>query len=157
MGAVAGGAGLIGGTGAFTTVEAERTVDVTTSGDSSANLQLDGDSEVTGTEDEAGVDVLTINNDDINERARTVFGDAITVTNNGTNDVGFYVEDSVSPMEFEVDGSSIVGSGDSEDLNSGTSLDIDVIIDLTGSEDGTDLDAVDEVSFIADTASHSGA
>lgn len=160
MGALAGGAGIIGGTGAFTTVEADRTVSVSTSGDSTANLQLEGDSPVTATESEADVDILTINNEDINERAKTVFGAAITATNNGTNDVGFYVDDAttVAPLEFEVGGSSIVGSGNAVDLNSGTSTDVDVIINLRpDTTDGTDLDSIDEVTFVADTSAHSTA
>lgn len=158
MGALAGGAGIIGGTGAFTTVEADRTVDVSTSGDSTANLELVGDSSVTETEDEGGVSLLTISNRDINERARTVFAYAITVTNNGSNDVGFYVESGIDPIDFEVGGSSIVGEENAIDLNQGSVDDIDVIINLRpDGTDGTDLDAIDQVTFVADTSAHSTA
>lgn len=157
LGALVGGAGILGGTGAFTSVQAERTVSVSTAGDASANLGLTGDEEITGTEDVDGVDVLTVSADDLNERAKTVFEDAITATNNGTEDLEFYVEVEVqnqgdpAPIEFEVDGSSIEGSGNSVSLTTGTPVTVDVVVDLLpDGVTGSDLDNVTGVTFFAE-------
>ena len=150
---LAGGAGLIGATGAFTSVEADRTVSVSTAGDASALLQLEGNSSITDTEDDGGVDLLVISNDDINERARTRFDNAITVTNGGTQNVGFYVDGDPSPIGFEVSGhGTIVGESNAIDVDIGSAVDVDIIIDLRPSGvSGSDLEDVNGVTFVADT------
>jgi len=130
-----GGAAL--GTGAFTTVTAERTVSVETAGDASAFLGLTpatrngtpGNPYVTETN---GTVEITLENPDgdsganatgVNQNAETVFRNLVTVTNNGTQDV------SELWLEFVTEGSddsnlnlsntfhftaSSVGSGTSE-------------------------------------------
>ncbi|MGQ4554362.1 hypothetical protein [Halobellus sp. GM3] len=94
-GLVAGGGALIG-TGAFTTVEAQRTVSVSTAGDANAFLALTparGDSAYV---DDSG-DTIQINLDGtdsnngaasgLNQNARTRFENLVQVANNGTQDV----------------------------------------------------------------------
>lgn len=92
----AGGAAL--GTGAFTTVTAERTVSVETAGDGSAFLALaparnndnfvsapsDGTIEINldGTDSETGQ-----SNGGLNQNAETVFRNLVTITNNGTQEI----------------------------------------------------------------------
>ena len=105
LGTVAAGAGVIGGTGAFTSVDAERSVSVQTTGDASAALTLEqapGDIDNnTPTANAAeyvtttGDDLITIDiggdsnsqADGINKNARTRLENLITITNNGTQTV----------------------------------------------------------------------
>jgi len=87
LGALVGGGGALVSTGAFSTVSAERTVDVTTVGDGSALLELTSASEYLA--DQSG-DTLTINLDGgddssgFNENAITTISDIVTITNNAT-------------------------------------------------------------------------
>ena len=91
----AGGAAL--GTGAFTTVTAERTVSVETAGDGSAFLALaparDDDNFVTAPSDGTieinldGTDSQTGSNGGLNQNAETVFRNLVTITNNGTQEI----------------------------------------------------------------------
>jgi hypothetical protein len=106
LGTVAAGAGVVGGSGAFTSVTAERTVSVQTAGDASAALALVP--AVTGTPVSSASNTpnaayvsgggsngtTTINLDGsnsgtsgINKNANTVFEDLVTVVNNGTQEV----------------------------------------------------------------------
>ena len=130
-----GGAAL--GTGAFTTVTAERTVNVETAGDASAFLGLapatrNGSPENPYVTETDGTVEITLENPDgnndanatgVNQNAETVFRNLVTVTNNGTQDV------SELWLEFVTEGSddsnlnlsdtfhftaSSVGSGTSE-------------------------------------------
>ena len=103
MGTVAAGAGVIGGTGAFTSVQADRTVSVQTTADSSAALQLiPAESDGSTTPNAAdyvdngddGDDTITINLNStdegasgLNQNARTVLENLVSVLNNGTQAV----------------------------------------------------------------------
>lgn len=164
IGTVAVGSGVALGSGAFTSVEANRTVNLGTSNDASALLTLkagSGATSIVGTESDQGVDMLQLNQQDLNEDAITRFENAIEVVNNGTEDVGLYVDESTSgvpdPLEFESGGSSITGSGNAAsaaDLNSLTSVEVDIVIDLTGATQDTDLPQ-NEVTFVAEVGAHS--
>ena len=94
-GLVAGGGALIG-TGAFDTVEAERTVSVETAGDADAFLGLVPARDALGldgedlAEETDGVLEIAIGDDTdegLNQNARTVFNHLVLVQNNGTQDV----------------------------------------------------------------------
>ena len=94
-GLVAGGGALIG-TGAFDTVEAERTVNVETAGDADAFLGIaaheDYDEEIITDEDDVfvldiGGATTTEGGEGVNQRARTVFSDLVVLTNQGTQNV----------------------------------------------------------------------
>ena len=106
LGTVAAGAGVVGGTGAFTSVTAERTVSVQTAGDASAALALVPavkSTPVSSADNTPNADYVsgggssgttTINLDGsntgtspINKNANTVFEDLVTVVNNGTQEV----------------------------------------------------------------------
>jgi hypothetical protein len=88
---VAGGGALIG-TGAFTTVEAERTVAVETAGDANAFLGItpgdEGDQYVTQN-DTIEIDISGTNagGQGVNQDAVTAIDQLLEITNNGTNDV----------------------------------------------------------------------
>lgn len=99
LGGVVAGGGALLGTGAFTTVEAERTVSVETAGDADAFLALsaardDFDEENFVTEGDDGTIQINLDEnspgggDGINRNARSRFENLVEVTNNGTQNVG---------------------------------------------------------------------
>ena len=165
------GAGVIGASGAFTSVEADRTMDIQTTGDSSALLGLEGgDSSIATTEDSNSdaadtVDVLTIRNSTINEDAITKFDDVFTATNNGNENIGkFYIEADSNigldaggsgPIDFKVDGESII-SGDDGNTNyaslgsQGGSVVVNLTIDTTGGTDQGDLPSSGTITIVAE-------
>jgi hypothetical protein len=91
---VAGG-GAILGTGAFTTVTAERTVNVQTAGDSSAFLGITpgrgGNPYVTQSDQTVEINLdgtgSNSNASGLNDNAETVFRELVTITNNGSQPV----------------------------------------------------------------------
>ena len=166
IGTAAVGSGVALGSGAFTSVEATRNINLSAQGDSAALLQFVGDNpDITDTEsdDDDSVDMLEIEQTALNADAVTRFNDAITVTNTGSDDVGFYVDDSngITGIDLIVTGTSspeqsIIGSTNAQDISasSGT-LSLDVKIDLTDGNGISDLPT--SITFVADTEAHSGA
>ena len=75
LGTVAAGGGAALGTGAFSQVEAGRTVSIATSGDDTAQVQLDLDSAL-----DAGGDTIEFSESDINADAVTTYDNGLTVT-----------------------------------------------------------------------------
>lgn len=160
LGALAGGAGIIGGTGAFDTVEADRQFDVDVGGDQGALLALsDNESPIV---DEVG-DLLEITLEDhhLNDNATTIFEAAFNIHNQGTNEVDL-------DLEFtDSDGNSVgvgitgedddavtfdIGGSDFTDttLNSGEDQDVSVHFNTRG--DGDDLiDSIEGVTIIANS------
>lgn len=119
MTVVAGGAAL--GSGAFSQVEADRTVSVNTAGDGSALLQFVVDDSYNGISDSAD-DTVALNFEDINQDAVTTFEGALTVTNNGSDEVQLSASNVPNAITF--DGLPATLSAD------GGSISIDVEIDL---------------------------
>lgn len=116
LGGVVAGGGALLGTGAFTTVEAERTVSVETAGDADAFLALtpargDGafvdDSGDTVEINLDGTDSENDNADGLNQNAVTRFENLVDVQNNGTQDVG--------TLELEIEVTGINDDGAHED------------------------------------------
>ncbi len=137
LGGLAGGAGLIGGTGAFDTVQADRDFDVELDDDASALLALlqideeyvqvsDDDNEMLeidiGTEDDAG----------LNDEALTTFTDLFAVGNNGTEDVYVWFEtgEAEGVTFIDGDGDSITGDTNAQEIEVG---------DHSEDPDGADL------------------
>ncbi|OLZ39552.1 hypothetical protein A6E15_00490 [Natrinema saccharevitans] len=93
LGTIVAGGGAALGTGAFSSVEAERTVTVETAGDANAFLALTPASGASEYVDDSGDTIeidITGNSegaDGINQNALTSFDELVTVTNQGTNDV----------------------------------------------------------------------
>jgi hypothetical protein len=105
MGTVAAGAGVIGGTGAFTSVEADRTVSVQTAGDGDAALVLEQASvggsvtsnaseyvDPTGDTVQINLDGTQDNNSGanaagLNQNAKTRFDNLVGVANQGTQPI----------------------------------------------------------------------
>jgi hypothetical protein len=161
IGTVAVGSGVALGSGAFTQVEANRTVNLNVSDDDSgALLELTplANSEIVGDENSGtGANVLRLEQTNLNDNATTTVAGGITVTNNGGQDVGFYIQDDGAwigdgnELDFEDDssGDSVVGTTNSVTLSAnGGSVTLDVVIDLTGSKDVSNVGG--DVTFIAD-------
>ena len=101
---LAAGGGVISGTGAFTSVTAERSVEVTTTGDASANLGMAPLATPNGNEyaDDSG-GTLSITIPDVNLSAVTHIDDVFRVTNNGGQSVVVYFEEQGGAKTAAVD------------------------------------------------------
>jgi hypothetical protein len=158
LGTVAAGAGVVGGSGAFTSVEANRSVSVTTAGDTGAALAIspadDGDgnatsnaSEYTNANDADSFDgdtfEITIGDGDdagLNIDAVTTIENLFELTNNSPNSVA---------VDFQIDGDSIPGEfnsinilvgSDSYELSTGDSWAPDASNDGTNDSDEVTID-----------------
>jgi|GEM_PF-1312710 len=107
------GSGAIFGTGAFTSVEAERTITVQTAGDNSAALTLDtiGNSP-NSTGDNGYVTLsnngtLSIDIPNVNLEAVTHINRLFKVTNSGTQEVVFYIQEVINQNEGNDSGNAI--------------------------------------------------
>ncbi|QHS17285.1 hypothetical protein GWK26_09080 [haloarchaeon 3A1-DGR] len=162
---------VVTATGAFTTVEAERTAEVETTGDGNALLGLAPYENANGqtpyaTETDGQVQMILNGSIDteegsaagINANANTTIQNAINVTNQGTQDVGVTVsvEDSSGNS---VDGINMVWSGgDSGDtvktLSPGDTATFGIEINLLGDASEDDLnDLTIVINANADDAS----
>lgn len=94
-GGIVAASGALVGTGAFTTVQAERTVSVETSGDQDALLALEPTSEPNGQEyaEINNDDLLEVDIPDVNLDAVTHIDNVFQVTNNGTQPVALYFQE----------------------------------------------------------------
>ncbi len=101
---VAGGAAAMG-TGAFTSVSAERTVNVSVADDSDAFLQIqpsDGANNAYADESNGTIefnidDTAGVNGEGLNDDARTIIRDIFNITNQGTQDVYVFIENEDIP------------------------------------------------------------
>lgn len=119
--------GIITATGAFTTVEAERTATIDVAGDANALLALDpaeGDNGDYATHNDNGlleVDMGNALGDGVNKDAKTHVRDVFTITNNGQQDVEITITDAGDNPDMVTFYSSEnhtfnAGSGPSENL-----------------------------------------
>lgn len=151
LGTIAAGAGVIGGSGAFDSVEADRSFEVSVSGDANAllGLQAADNSIIAGTETggAGGNDIIYFELQDeetegqntaLNENATTEFFDTFSVTNNGNQTVTLTIElGDIKGVSFllnaEPDSTEPEKdlSSEGHTLNPGDSIDIDLRIDTT--------------------------
>lgn len=147
LGTLAAGGGVVIGTGAFDTVEAQRQLTVETDEDTSALLGIEAaegyEPFVEQTEDGIVLDIGDLGEEGgsgLNRNARTTFSDLLTFTNNGTETVESITFDIV---EQELDGDDSVeiltipedANIESADLGPGQSIDgFGLTIDLIGQE-----------------------
>jgi hypothetical protein len=131
LGTVAAGAGVVGGTGAFTSVDANREISISSETDGSANVQIVV-SEVQGLSDTGG-DTVSLSFESLNQNAVTDFDGALTITPQGNNG------------PYDVTASLVDGNGDNiswvtttvngaNSVTGGTSVDVDIEIDLTNNQ-----------------------
>ena len=173
------GTSLLVGAGAFSSVEAERTVAVNVTDDSDAVLSLEANSpvgdQILSTESPNGGPVqIKLAQGDLNQHAKTIFEDALKVTNGGAQDVGFTVDASASDANgllgdvLDIQGGTNSGSSGTTivdsvsgyepvDLDAGTSIDFTILINLLGGNEGSDLDSIDTIAIAAREGDHSSA
>ena len=161
--------GLITATGAFTTVEAERTAEVSVAGDSAALLQLTANdsagtngSDYVTTDGAISIDFdgsdTDIGNDadGLNPNANTEFDSIIDITNQGNQNIGLSTSVNVttnnvagvSDQEIE---DSIIITLSQTDLTSGEKSTVDIQVDHTDSN-GAQIDDGDYTLTITITA-----
>jgi hypothetical protein len=132
IGAIAAGAGVIGGTGAFTTASADREISVTTTGDASGqaamNIEADPDGDhpsISGTGS-----TFSLNFEGLNDDTRFTFDDALGITPNST-DGPYTIEITNTP-----NGIGITGTNPVSGVNSGQTATFDVIVNLENTDPG---------------------
>ncbi|WP_336337433.1 TafE family fimbrial adapter protein [Haloarcula brevis] len=176
IGAASVGTGAVFGSGAFTSIEADRNVDLNVTGDAgSAQVGFDAGSGATGivgTDSNESVDIIEFEETDLNERAETTFENALEVDNNSASKVALYVDDSTTgigddPTNSEVldfregaAGVSIVGAaqaitldpdGGSSDDGYSDAVEIDIVVDLRDDGvDGSTLSSITDVTFVVE-------
>jgi hypothetical protein len=137
LGSLVAGSGALIGTGAFSSVEADRQVTVNTTGDGDALLALSLDTSYQGITDSGGSGTngettIGITLDKINDDAVTTFNEALTITNNGGNSVSLTIDDnSLDGVTFTLNTSSLDATGGST-----TSATADIEVDTTGTVSG---------------------
>ena len=164
LGTVLGGGGALVSTGAFTTVSAERSVEVSTTGDASAFLTLEGDENYVDSPE--GEETLTINlggqtdDKDFNKEAITTLDGVVTITNNAQDDssatIGVSTDGPEDPdpsgeatllvtdgndnnaavVTFYVgsSGENSIDDGSTQSIDQGNSAELDVEVDTRDSE-----------------------
>lgn len=158
FGGLVGGGGILIGTGAFTTVEAQRDVTIETAGDAAALLTLTAvdDGYVEESDGTLSISLSTDDGTGINLNAITRFAELVEITNNGTQDVqtleltlsgdGDTAEDVADAISIVVDEeaydqpSNLLDEAD-KTLNTGDSLTFGLEIDLLNND--VDLDSDD--------------
>jgi hypothetical protein len=169
LGAILTGGGALFGSGAFSQVQAERQVNLDIAGDSSAALGLSqgtGAAEVVSTADtndaSGNVSVISFSKSDLNADALTRFDNALSVTNNDSTAVDFYVKetngvgntsnaDTVLDFERSSDGTEITSSGTGGttiSLSASETRGVNVVVDLQRNDDETDFP--DTVTLVAE-------
>lgn len=169
---VGGGAAL--GTGAFSSVEADRSVTLNTAGDSDALLSLAITNDTLSGED--GADVISVAVDDLNLDAVTTFTDALTIGSTAAESVTVDIFEAAAGEPTDGLDSLVLERGsdnpadadpgiyfvvDSEDLSGGeieiggsaggADVTVDVVINTIGEDDQSDppLADIDSLLFVA--------
>jgi len=146
LGTIVAGGGAALGTGAFSSVEADRSVNIETASDSDALLGID----ITEADLEGSGDTIEFDlSNDLNLDALTRFDDALEITNNGTDNVDITIEDE-SNTGLSTDDSSTYDSDNNQGLRFQTS---DSLTDVSGT---VTLDVVFNLKGITDTSSGNG-
>lgn len=141
IGTLAAGAGVIGASGAFTSVEADREISVSSTGDANANVQIVVN-EVEGLVDTGG-DTIGLSFEKLNQNGKTGFDNVLTITpqgGNGPYDIS--IEETLGPVEFEV----VNGTG----VNGGTSVNVNVDIDLRDGAQASDIPSDATISIVVE-------
>lgn len=130
LGAIAAGAGVIGGTGAFTTANAEREISVTTTGDASnaAAVTIEADPNGNHPEISGSGGTVTLNFDNLNADTRFTFDAALGVTPN-SSDGPYTIEITNTPS-----GVGITGTNPVTNVTNGQTATFDFIVNLKNTD-----------------------
>jgi hypothetical protein len=161
LGAIATGGGALFGSGAFSTVEANRSVKLTSTGDASAYLQMtvsNGSVASTASDGE-----IVIGGSSFNVNATTVFDTAITIKNTGSNAVNVASTSITSGTNFSTvklkafsgpnnDIGDTVLSDTAVDLAAGGDVVVGIVAKAADSTTGTDdntitIEASDDTTY----------
>lgn len=167
---VTAGAGGVFASGAFSSVKANRSVNVNTTDDSTAILKFEaqspGGDNIIANEDVSGSGstVITIEQNKLNEQATTIFKNALRVTNDGGRNVGLSVVGTANnndnlvgdgeTLDIQHNGNSIVNDSNSTgnpvnlDADGGNKL-LDVEINLRDGNAGDPIDKIEAIVFAA--------
>jgi len=144
LGTIAAGSGTALATGAFSSVNADRTVTVNVASDAEAVLSLEVNDRYTGLSGGDG-DVIRLDFTQINRRARTTFEDALTIGNHGSNDLELRLDIDDDDLDGII-GFSHGSDSFPIDLDEGDELEITITVDTPS--DVTDGNS--EVTISAD-------
>jgi hypothetical protein len=136
---VVAAAGVIGGTGAFSTVDADRSVSVNTATDTNANVQFSLDTTDHPSVSNDGDDTLGMNFNDVNLNANTTYNDVVNITVNSAQSGSYNVAVTNEPSDIDVnfDGS------DSTSVSAGNTVQADVTVTTYDDVNTSDVD-IDE-------------
>ena len=129
LGAVAAGGGALLGTGAFSTVEAQRTVSLSAANDNNANVELSV-ADSSNAINDSGSNTINIDGENLNYGAITTVNEALTITVS-SDASGDYAVDLLG----SIDGSSV--SKDSANRSSGD-VDMQFVSNAGASDSVTD-------------------
>lgn len=138
LGTIAAGAGVIGGSGAFDSVEADRSVEVSVAGDAEALLKLEPTNS-TIAQINNGIIYFELNENlgesaSVNNNATTKFKNAFKITNNGpdqTISVRVILPENLNGLKFIL--------SDERDDNNPTDLVVDSVNLAQGESESVDL------------------
>jgi len=173
LGTLSASVGGIFGSGAFSSVEATRTVEINTADDASAILTFEPNSpagdNIIETETVSGSALIKIKQSNLNEQATTQFDGALKVTNSGGQNIGLSVDPSQSDDTNKLigsvldiqdtNGNTIVDGTDAGDnavdVNAATSVDLTIEVDLRNGNSGSDIATINDIVFAARESDHS--
>ncbi|WP_440770952.1 hypothetical protein [Natronorubrum sp. DTA28] len=163
LGTIVAGGGAALGTGAFSSVSADREVDINVQGDSAGLLGLEITNDTLGGENED--DTIIFDLDDLNVDATTEFTGAFEISNNGSSPFSVEIKDADSDDDLIVTnadntntGMNFVDEGDElSEIEDTETVTLDVVFDLVGETDasddgGADNAIPDEITITATSA-----
>lgn len=133
---IAGGAAI--GSGAFSQVEADRTVEIETAGDDAGLLAFDVDTDYAGLSDGGDGSEISLIFEDINQNATTTFEDALIITNNGNSSINLSIRNVPEAITFD---------GLSDSISPDESISLDITINL---QNNSEPDGAPDITFVAD-------
>jgi len=156
LGSLVAGSGALVGTGAFSSVSADRTVNISSAGDGSAQLGISVSGDLAGSNNDTIQFDLSSNG--VNLDATTRFDGVLTITNNGTNAVDVDIQDGSDDSMIDDGGAATTtdmtfepaASGDQNGVASGGgSVTFDVVFDLTGTTQTSNANIPSSVTIVA--------
>ena len=151
LGTIVAGGGAALGTGAFSSVSADRTVGVSVADDSDALLSLDLTETYNGISDgnESADNAIEISIDSLNENATTTFDSVLEISNGGSETVELSIENVPAALTFKYDTDTDLESTDKELVPEGESGDNSVELTIEVDLKNEDVPAEADVTFTA--------
>jgi hypothetical protein len=140
-------AGGIAGTGAFSQVSADRSVDVSTAGDSNANVQFQVNTADHPSLSSSG-NTVNFNFDNVNLDATTTYNDALNVSLNSAQSDSYDVTVSNEPAGVNV---SFSGSNTVTNVGSGQTVSADITLNTTGDTSTSAADVDGNIEFTVES------